>query len=1576
MPRSTPSSQPADQVLSQFLAASARENVTGLSEADVRALAQQLWSWAESLPEGTQAVRITPRALGAGGELPARSLLEVAGPDKPFLVDSLLGECAAQGQEVKTLFHPVVSLPDGRSLSVIQIHLPLLTPEEVSVLERGVKATLADVERAVSDYAPMRDRMREEMERISGLHHLDPAERDESVAFLEWLLNEHYVFLGCRDYDFETDGEGRVKAAEPVMVEGSNLGILKDESLNVLSSDSEPLVLSHEISEFLAHPAPLVIAKSTLPSRVHRRVACDYIGVKKYDAQGRVNGEVRFLGLFTAEAYDETARSIPFVRRRVQKILAEAANVAPGGHAKKALANLIETWPRDELFQTRSAILGPMILSALHLIGRPRTKVFLRRDEFDRFVTALVFVPRESYDTALRQKIATVLTEAYQGDLKSFQPYFDSGPLARVHFEITLRPGHPEPDPHALEQRIADLARTWDQSFREMLMESDMTSREKEGARSFIGAFNAAYREAFDAQEAFTDVSCLAALSAGRPVVARAVRRDGAASSIVRFKVYARNGAIPLSLCVPVFENLGLFVDSETEYPIRPLSKPAQDAPDVYWIHSFVMRTANGSEIYLQEYGEALEDAFIAVWGGQAENDGFNRLLLAAKTDWREAALIRALAAYRRQSGLDQPQEVQEAALARYPQVTQLILEAFDARFNPALSFGLDQRQEASAAIARRFEEAMKAVSSLADDTVLRRIFDLIGAIQRTNFYQRDEAGSPRSFISFKIASRDLADLPEPKPYREIFTHSPKVEGVHLRFGPVARGGLRWSDRASDYRTEVLGLVKAQQVKNAVIVPVGSKGGFYPKQLADRSDRDAWFESGRDAYKEFITSLLGVTDNIAGGSITHPQDTVIWDGEDPYLVVAADKGTATFSDTANAISLEKGHWLGDAFASGGSAGYDHKKMGITARGAWEAVKRHFRELGRDIQTEPFTVIGVGDMSGDVFGNGMLLSRQTRLVAAFNHMHVFIDPDPADPEAAFAERQRLFNLPRSSWADYDAALISKGGGIFERSAKSVTLTPEIQALSGLAKDTVTPDELIHALLKAETDLLWFGGIGTYIKGTQETHSDVGDRANDSIRVNGVDVRAKVIGEGANLGMTQAGRVEYALKGGHLNTDAIDNSAGVDSSDQEVNIKILAAEAIRLGLLKAEDRDAMLMSMTDDVARLVLAHNYDQTNALSVAEATVAEDHEALERLMVYLEERGVLNRELEDLPSTQEMQTRGAEGRWLTRPELAVLLAWSKIVLFDDLVASALPDDPWFETVLKAYFPSPINGFDAALANHRLRREIIATVIANRSLDLGGPVALLRLRELTGADQASVVLGLEAARAVLDIANFRQQVFALDNQLPADAQTDLHLHALSAISEAAAWYARTLPGKPVGEAVALTHAALNELKTNLAGAQTAFPASRIERAARAYVERGTPDALARWAAAMPYFAQGLVVTEVASRIAKPVPEAARAFYQIGDALRLDRLRVAARDGLRSAPYWDRVAGRRLISELVRLQAGVTEEALQAGGVEGWLETRAEARRHLLDQLGLLSRDRDWSFAKFALSADAIRQFMGR
>ena len=1562
---------PQEQLAEQFRQQAETEDLSRLSLRSPDRLARHIHDLVKDAMGGQTQVRVQ-EVTPENGKGQSRSILECAGPDMPFLVDSLLNAASGMGFEVLALFHPVVTLEDGERLSVIQIHLPKLTSEDARGLEAETRRTLEDISLAVQDYEAMHTAMREEIARLGEQEHLPEEFRTESNAFLDWLASEHFVFLGKRTYLFPRGDDGNFIADEPDMVDGSNLGLLRDEKLNVLNRSSEPTVLTPEIGAFVSRREPIIIAKSTMMSRVHRRVDADYVGIKHYDDEGRVSGETRFLGLFTSEAYDETARSIPLVRKRVGKILSNSG-ARPGSHDAKALGNILEQWPRDEVLQSTAETLTPLVMGALGLIGRPRTRVFLRFDEFDRFVTALVYVTREAYDTRLRLQIARVLETALTGEVTDFEPRFDTTSLVRVVFHVRVSPGHPRPDVEELEAAIAELSRTWDEGFREALANQEMDESVAKGAGAFRGAFNAAYREAFSAEEALTDVGELAKLNAQRKIGVRAFRLDSDPDEVLRAKVYVRDGAIPLSRCVPVFENMGLFVNFETGYPVTPTHKPVEDAPDTYWIHHLKMKRPASGDAPFEGLASRFEDAFVAVWTGQAESDGYNQLVISAGATWREAALLRALAAFRHQTGRDPGRATQIKALRQHPDLTRLLLDLFAARFEPSSGNGLAQRKSRCDDLRADIETGLMDVSALDDDRVIRRIADLIMALMRTNFYQTGPDGSIRDAISFKIASQDIEELPAPKPYREIFVAGPLVEGVHCRFGPVARGGLRWSDRRDDFRTEVLGLVKAQQVKNAVIVPVGSKGGFYPKQLPLGGSREEVREAGIEAYRVFISSLLDLTDNLVDGEVRPPEETVNWDGDDPYLVVAADKGTATFSDIANEISESHGFWLGDAFASGGSAGYDHKAMGITAKGAWEAVKRHFREMGKDIQTTPFTVIGVGDMSGDVFGNGMLLSKQIRLQAAFNHMHIFIDPDPVDPERLWEERKRVFDLPRSSWEDYDTELISEGGGVFDRSAKAITLNDPIREMTGLTGEKVTPTELIHAILKMDAELLWFGGIGTYVKAASETHSEAGDRANDALRIDGRDLNVKVVGEGANLGMTQAGRIEFAASGGRINTDAIDNSAGVDSSDHEVNIKILASEAIRRGALPRAERNILLKSMTDDVAAHVLAHNYDQTGALSLAENTALADMQALERLMVYLEGRGVLDRAIEGLPSSADMTQRLEAGDPLTRPELAVLLAWSKITLFDDLVASDVPDDPAFEETLSAYFPEAIRKYEDAIDAHRLKREIISTVIANRLLDLGGPVFLSRLRESTERSNADLVRAFEVGRRVLNMSGFQDEIDALDNFVPAAAQTSMRKEGASALFRACEVISGRALTQPIDDLVSSIGGPLDAFKSNLRETASPHAAVRIERRARDLMGAEVPEPLARWSAALPYFAMGIPLVGLANEGMADMDSVARAFFEISDQLRLDRLRAGAEEALVNAGYWDRVATRRMIEDLMAQQVSMTRSALEAGGASAWLEPREKRRRELTDALRNLADGHSWSFSRFALAVDAVRRF---
>ena len=1558
-------SDPLASCIAQMLAEVPPDSRNSIPRGNIETLGKSLWEWFESTK--TAAVRIRP-AEGVRNELLGHHLLEAVGPDRPFLVDSLLGACSDLGFEVMTLFHPIVETADGR-FSLIQIHLPDLSEGEQARLLAEAEATLSDVHAATADYQEMRARMAAEIERLNNNSHVSARYKDEAVEFLKWLGNERFVFLGARSYTFQTGPDGNVLPEEPDTVEGSNLGLLRDDARNVLNRGAEPLLLTEEIGAFLAEPETLIMAKATLQSRVHRRVACDYVGVKHFGEKGEVIGETRFLGLYTAEAYNESVRNIPLLRRRMERVL-DILNVLPGSHNEKTLSNIIEGWPRDELIQTKSEELAPIMQGVLDLVARPRVRVFTRADRFNRFVSTVVFVPREAYDTDLRRHIAEAIETAWGGRMSSFQPSFDGATMVRVLFETALPASGPRPDFEDLERTIAELSRTWNDRFHDAVMSSDLNDDARSLATLFTGAFNAAYREAFDPEEAMADVAMLANLHQDSPIALRAYRRSKDETAKIRAKVYSRSGAIALSDCVPVFERMGLFVAFETGYPVAPTAKPVPDAPDEYWIHSLSMRRVDGRDIDLAEVGAAFEDAFVAVWSDRAENDGFNALVFNAGLTWRQSGLCRALCAYRHQTGLDPARQTQIAALNNNPELTKYLVALFEARFDPDFA---DNRDAAMVTLGDQIEDALKAVASLDHDRVIRRLADLIMAVQRTNFYQHGADGQSLPYISFKIASRDLEDLPAPKPYREIFVDSPMVEGVHCRFGPVARGGLRWSDRRDDFRTEVLGLVKAQQVKNAVIVPVGSKGGFFPKQLPLGGSREAVRDAGIEAYKTFITSLLGLTDNLIDGAVQAPARTVIHDGDDPYLVVAADKGTATFSDIANEISVSHGFWLGDAFASGGSAGYDHKKMGITARGAWEAVKRHFREMGKDIQTEPFTVIGCGDMSGDVFGNGMLLSKQIRLQAAFNHMHIFIDPDPKDPERLWKERKRMFDLPRSSWLDYDESLISEGGGIFDRSAKSVTLTPQVKAMTGITSDAVTPDELIHALLKSDCELLWFGGIGTYIKASDETHADAGDRANDSMRINGRELKAKVVGEGANLGLTQAGRIEAALNGVRLNTDAIDNSAGVDSSDHEVNIKILCTEAMRRGALPSGERNTLLASMTDDVADHVLAHNYSQTGALSLAEERAKRDHVAFERLMVRLEERGVLDREVEGLPSTAEMTQFEADGRVLTRPEIAVLMAWTKIVLFDDLVESEVPDDPYFQTTLRGYFPEALLQYQDVMEAHRLKREIICTVLANRIVDIAGPVFLLRLREQSGAANANIVAAFEVARAVLNISDLKTRIDGLDNQVPTQRQNNLQAGLATSLRRLTHSVLTAGSDGSIAAQIEQFAAARDALAGLSAATLPAYEKAVFQRRINHLGRDGVPGELAEAVAATRMLADAPLIMQLAAKSDQDAAAATKAYLQIGDALSLDRLRAAATSAIAEMPHWDRLATRGLIRELEHLQADAAHQALASGDTKTWVQQHSDARATLLQEVKTYTGSKP-SFAQFALAADAMRKFM--
>ncbi|MCC5994800.1 MAG: NAD-glutamate dehydrogenase, partial [Oceanicaulis sp.] len=1489
----------AESFLQQVWSDALADDLAGLSMEDALALAAEFWDYAAARPGEKIKVRVRC-ASGADGRELDRDILEVIGQDRPFLVDSVMGEIAAMGLDVLAMFHPIVKVrrndeadrvgTGGRVIteSMIQVHVDRLSAENRARLEHEVTATLVDVRDAVDDWQGMLDQMDEVIGHVESAPTNAPKdELDEALAFLRWLRAGHFTFLGCRDYRYIVGEDGRLERKEPDIVPDSGRGVLRDPDRNVLRSTAEPLLLSPAIEAYLRAPAPVIVAKSNMKSRVHRRVYMDYIGVKRYRSDGSVIGETRFVGLFTSDAYDQMAREVPLIRRKVRRVI-ERSGKQPGSHSYKKLQNIVENYPRDELFQTEEDDLLQLALGILHLYDRPRTRLFMRRDQFDRFVSCLLFVPRERYNSKVREQAGELIRDAFNGRLSAFYPNFGDGPLARVHFIVGLNPfNHPEPDPAELERRVAALARTWeDELTAEARAASDTELRR--AVLTYVDGYSAGYRERYEPGEALTDIMRMETVSADAPLAARAYSAPDDGPGRIRVKLYRHGEQVALSQVLPVLENLGLHVQAETGYPVRRKRDGA--SAETLWVHEFEARVSAGALEDVDSVAAPFEAALLAVLASQAEDDGFNRLVLAIGVTWRQAAFLRACARYRQQSGMDPSQTLQEEAFAAHPGIALGLLRLAETRFDPALDLDMKAREAEAKAISADIRAKLDAVESLDHDRALRRILRLLEAVLRTNFYQTGADGAPKPWISLKIASRKLRDLPEPKPYREIFVWSPRVEGVHIRFGPVARGGLRWSDRREDFRTEVLGLVKAQQVKNAVIVPVGSKGGFYAKQLPDRSDREAWLAEGQEAYKVFLRGLLDITDNLAeDAAVKRPEDVVCWDDEDPYLVVAADKGTATFSDMANGVAQsEYDFWLGDAFASGGSAGYDHKKMGITARGAWVSVQRHFREMGKDIQTEPFTVIGVGDMSGDVFGNGMLLSKQIKLVAAFDHRDIFIDPDPANTEAAWTERKRLFDLPRSSWQDYDTSLISKGGGVFARSAKAITLTDEIRALTGLTGKTATPNELMRALLKTEVELVWFGGIGTYVKASHEQDWEVGDRANDPLRINGSQLKAAVIGEGANLGVTQAGRIEYARNGGRCNADFVDNSAGVDSSDHEVNIKILLNPMVRDGQMDLKARNVLLESMTDTVAEHVLQHNYDQSLALTIAREHAAEDIDAHERLMDRLERAGRLDRKVEGLPSTEELRELKEQGFGLTRPEIAVLISYAKITLFDEIVASGAPDDPHFTDMLVTYFPHQLSRYDEAMQGHRLKREIIATRLANDMVNLGGPTFLSRAIESTGADADAIARAFEAGRRIFRFKDFTDRINALDNQAPAHVQTALHDEVIRLLRRQTYWLARRAMGRsavPVADVIAAYQPGVDALKTLVDDVISPYDAEGVAHRMQGYAEQGAPEDLARDVARLKPLTSSSDVIDLAREASWPLAAAAPRVHPIRAGLRV-------------------------------------------------------------------------------------------
>ena len=1529
---------PAAAFLRAFYANVAPEDMISRTDEDLYGAALALWQFGSTRTPGQPKIRVYTPRFAEHGWSSTHSVVEIVNDDMPFLVDSVTAELNRRDINVHLVIHPIVrvardgngvvqAISEGAPESFMHVEIDRQGAFDVMAdIAAGLNAVLADVRVSVADWKPMLARIRNVVDELSDRPPPLPADEVRIAReFLSWMADDHFTFLGYREYEFSGEGDG----ARANVVPGSGLGLCRDDSFLVFDGLRNLGALPPDVRHFVRQPRLMMITKANRRSTVHRPVYLDAILVKCFDRGGRVTGQRLFLGLFTSTAYHQSPRTIPMLAQKVERIVARAG-FAPNSHDGKALLHILETFSRNELFQATEDELFEMSLGVLRLQDRQKIALFVRKDSFERFLSCFVYAPRDRYTTELRLRFQRILESAFNGKVIAFSSHFgDETPLVRLHLIIQTTPGRiPDFSIPEITGRLVEAARTFSDKLKDALVALEGEDRGLATWRRYATAFSAAYRESFTPEAAVDDIGKIESVLAGHTTLALDVYRDpDAPSDEIRLRLFHKRRPLPLSDILPILEAFGLRVISETPFEIAPAG-----SDDRVWMHDFVMVVPAGVELDFPVIKPLLEEAFASVWAGATENDGFNRLVVAARLSVRKVSILRAYAKYLRQIGIPFSQAYMEDALARYPRIAGRVVELFLVRNDPAAREGAEAK---AAAIEAEIERLLDQVTSLDDDRILRRFVNLVRATLRTNYFQRDAQGRPKDWISLKLDSGMIDDLPLPRPFVEIFVYSPRVEAIHLRGGKVARGGIRWSDRREDFRTEILGLMKAQMVKNAVIVPVGSKGGFYVKRPpAAEAGREAALAEGIECYKTMMRGLLDVTDNLTVDGVKPPPDVVRHDGDDPYLVVAADKGTATFSDIANGVARDYRFWLGDAFASGGSSGYDHKGMGITARGAWEAVKRHFRELGIDVQTTPFTVVGVGDMSGDVFGNGMLRSRHIRLIAAFDHRHIFIDPAP-DPEKSFAERERLFRLPRSSWADYDPALISPGGGVFDRKLKSIKLTSQIKRALGVEADSMTPADLIRAILKAPVDLLWLGGIGTYVKASDETNAEVGDRANDPLRVDGRDVRARVVGEGANLGFTQRGRIEYARygaggKGGRINTDAIDNSAGVDTSDHEVNIKILLDDIVARGDMTLEERNRLLAQMKDEVAALVLRDNYLQTQAISLAEREGSATFDSYVRLMRTLERSGRLNRALEFLPDDEEIQRRQAAGEGLTRPEIAVLLAYSKLALYDQLLASSLPDDPAAVDDLLRYFPAPLSTrYRDAILRHRLRREIIATVVTNSLVNRAGPAFVHDIAERSGASAEAIARAYFVVRRVFGLRDLWAEIEALDNRVEADVQYRMLRVTQQVILQAVLWLLRhAQPAIEIEKLIASYGDGIAELARTIDTVLGPEGQAELARATEALVQSGVPDDLAVRVARLEYLPAGLGIVRIAGHERAPVPVVAKRYFALGARLGIDWLRQAA-SRVRTETAWQKMAVAAIVDDLAAIQGELTERVVAGG-----------------------------------------------
>ncbi|KGK16935.1 NAD-glutamate dehydrogenase [Vibrio navarrensis] len=1483
------SHQPLVTKLAQHLFSNmSNDDLIQRNESDLYGAVVSLWHHINEKKPEEISVRVFNPTVSRQGWQSTHTIVEVVIPDSPFLVDSIKMTLSRLDLSCHLMLNnPTQITRDSKGAvtevngkggvlqSLFHIEVDRLSKkEEMQTLKQELLDVLSDTRLVVNAWQPMVERLKEvttQLEKQKSVIAVNDERFDESIAFLRWLGDHNFTFMGYKEYDLSNvDGDSELL---PTAEKG--LGLFADEKRVRGVKLSE---LSDSARLEAKKPYALIITKGNKPSRIHRPAYNDYIGIKKFDENGKVIGEHRFTGLYTSAVYNQAVSSIPLIREKVGRIL-EASGYRHGSYSYKALHNILENYPRDELIQASEEELLEVGMGVVQMHDRDLLRLFVRKDPFGRFFSAMVYVTKDRYNTELRRQTQRILKQYFGGEQEvEFTTFFSESPLARTHYIVRVDNNNIDVDVKNIEQNLMEVSSSWDDRLKDSIIANFGESKGLPLSKEYMKAFPRSYKEAMMPGSAVDDIERLESLSDEHKLGMLFYRPQelAADSKAVRLKLYHRDEPIHLSDVMPMLENLGLRVIGESPYEIHKTNG------QTFWILDFSMLHKSDKVVDLREARDRFQQAFAAIWAGELESDGFNRLVLGASLTGREISILRAYARYMRQVGFPFSQQYIEDTLSHYPDLAKALVELFVKRFDPKYK-GSEKGQED---LIKAMTEQLDHVESLDDDRIIRRYMEMILATLRTNYYQVDDKKQPKPWLSLKMKPSEIPEIPQPVPAFEIFVYAPDIEGVHLRGGKVARGGLRWSDRQEDFRTEILGLVKAQQVKNTVIVPVGAKGGFVCKRQHTMTTRDEIFAEGQRCYKQFIRALLDVSDNIIEGEVVPPKNVVRHDEDDPYLVVAADKGTATFSDLANSVSAEYNFWLGDAFASGGSNGYDHKAMGITAKGGWESVKRHFREMGIDCQTTDFTAVGIGDMAGDVFGNGMLLSKHIRLLAAFNHLHIFIDPNP-DSATSWEERNRLFNLPRSSWEDYNAKLISKGGGVFSRRAKSITLTPEIQKMLSTKKASLAPNELIKMILKMEVDLLWNGGIGTYVKASTETHTDVGDRANDVLRIDGRDLQARIVGEGGNLGMTQKGRIEYALNGGRVNTDFVDNVGGVDCSDNEVNIKIFLNGLVSNGDMTIKQRNAILESMEEEVGEIVLDDAYRQSESISVTEQQGVSVVKEQIRFIHTMEKAGYLDRALESIPDDETLLEREKTGRGLTRPELAVLVAYGKMVLKEQLANDDIANDEFHAKQLVAYFPSELrNKYAQQMSSHPLRAEIIATALANQMVNEMGCNFVTRLQEETGATVVDIANAYSAAREIYDLGDILDKTRDLDNVASADAQYEIMFNVRRMLRRVARWLLRNRSGKNnVSELIERYRADVDVITRSLDEMLVSAEVEEHEELARSWIERGVDASLANRVSRLSSLQSALDISAVAREKGKTVEQASKLYFNLGDRLSL-------------------------------------------------------------------------------------------